>query len=191
MSDVDLHAPFMGYRGTIGKLVYKKYKGRTIASLKPGPRTTQSEAALAQQETFGKGIAYAKKALAKPAIRAYYETCSKEKDIPIFALMVGDYLNAPSMDELDLSEYKGQVGDPIAITTHDDVGVISVEVTLTTMDGTVIEKGQAVEAKVRSGNWVYIATAPVVQGTDIFIEAEGFDRAGNRTVSSANPTVGM
>jgi hypothetical protein len=132
-----------------------------------------------------------KKALAKPAIRAYYEVCAKEKDTPIFALAVGDYLNAPSMDELDLSEYKGQIGDPIAITTYDDVGVVSLEVTLTTVDGTPIEKGQAIEAKARSGNWVYTATTQVANGSDIFIEAEGFDRAGNRTVSSANPTVGM
>jgi len=181
----------MSYRGTIGKLVYRKYKGRTIVSLKPGPRETVTEAEIARQDNFKKAVAYAKKALAKPAIRAFYEASAKEQDKPLFALVVGDYFNAPSMDELDLSEYKGQIGDPITITTHDDVGVVSVEVTLTTVDGTPIEKGQAIEAKTRSGNWVYTATVQVANGSDIFIEAEGFDRAGSRTVSSANPIVGM
>jgi hypothetical protein len=42
-----------------------------------------------------------------------------------------------------------------------------------------------------SGNWEYVATAPVALGTDIFIEAEAYDRPGRRTVASANPTVVM
>lgn len=34
MSDVELNETINGYRGSIGKLVFKKYKGRTIVGRK-------------------------------------------------------------------------------------------------------------------------------------------------------------
>lgn len=145
MSETELHAPFLGYRGTIGKLVYKKYKGRTIVSHKPGRRTKKNEEGAPQTKVFGTGITYAKKAMAKPAVRAFYQERAKALETPIFALAVGDYLNAPTIEELDFDEYMGQVGDIILITTHDDVGVVRLEVSLTAADGTPIEKGLAVE----------------------------------------------
>ncbi|HEX9385126.1 MAG TPA: hypothetical protein VF918_02315 [Anaerolineales bacterium] len=123
-------------------------------------------------------------------MRAFYEPIAQERDISIYALAVGDYMKAPSIKPLDLSKYKGRIGDPIYITTKDDVDVVDVNVELTRTDGTNIERGKAVETGVRSGKWVYIATVPVALGSDIFIEAEGFDRPGSRTVSSANPIVG-
>ena len=94
------------------------------------------------------------------------------------------------MDDLDLSQYKGRAGDRILINTYDDTGVVTVNVELTGTDGTIIERGQAVEMGVGTGYWMYTATVPVATGTDIFIEAEAFDRPGNQTVVSANPTVG-
>jgi hypothetical protein len=37
MSEVELYAPFLGYSGAIGKIVYRKYKGRIIAAQNPVP----------------------------------------------------------------------------------------------------------------------------------------------------------
>jgi len=46
-------------------------------------------------------------------------------------------------------------------------------------------------ASVRSGKWIYTATAQVALGTDVFIEVEGVDHAGNETKITENPTVGV
>jgi hypothetical protein len=71
------------------------------------------------------------------------------------------------------------------------VGVVTVDVSITDVNGATIERGQAVEQGDGSGSWEYAATVLVPSGTDIFIETEAYDRPGHRTVASANPTVGM
>ncbi len=124
-------------------------------------------------------------------LRAFYQALCQDKDTTAFALCVGDYLNEPEIDEVDLLQYKGKVGDRILITTTDDVGVVSVDVTLTKTDGSTIETGKAVEVGTGSGSWEYVATAPVAEGTDIFVSVDAYDRPGHRTVYSANPTVGV
>jgi hypothetical protein len=178
-------------RGGVGGLVVRKgRRGKYTLSNKPDmSELTPSEAQAAQRKVFARAVDYGKSVLADPDQFAFYEGLAEQKDMPAFALCVGDYLNPPSMDDLDLSSYQGRVGDSILITTHDDVGVVKVNVELTRTDGTNIERGQAVALGI--GSWAYIATVPVATGTDIFIEAEGFDRPGSRVVCSANPIVGM
>src|SRR5215207_9282721 len=93
------------------------------------------------------------------------------------------------MDEPDLYHYHGMLGDRIRITTQDDVGVVTVNVTLTTINGTIIERGQAIEQWAGSGSWEYVATVSVASGTEVLIEAAAYDRPGHRAVVSANCTV--
>jgi hypothetical protein len=178
-------------RGKVGGLVVRKgRRGKyTLSNMPDFSEQTPSEAQAAQRKVFARAVEYGKLVMADPEKFAFYEGLAEQKDMPAFALCVGDYLTPPTMDDLDLSVYQGKVGDSILITTHDDVGVVKVNVELTGMDGTRIEKGQAVDLGL--GTWAYVATMPVASGTDIFIEAEAFDRPGGRTVSSANPTVGM
>lgn len=178
-------------RGGVGGLVVRKgRRGKYTLSNKPDmSELTPSEAQAAQRKVFARAVDYGKSVLADPDQLAFYEGLAEQKDMPVLALCVGDYLNSPTMDDLDLSGYRGRVGDSILITTHDDVGVVKVNVELTRTDGTNIERGQAVP--LGFGSWAYIATVPVATGTDIFIEAEAFDRPGSRTVCSANPIVGM
>jgi len=178
-------------RGSVGGLVVRKgRRGKYTLSNKPDfTELTPSEAQAAQRKVFGQAVDYGKSVMADPDKLAFYKGLAEQKDMPAFSLCVADYLNPPSMDDLDLSAYEGKVGDSILITTHDDIGVVRVNVELTRTDGTNIEKGQAVELGI--GNWAYIATVPVAAGTDIFIEANAFDRPGSKTVCSANPTVGM
>ena len=99
-----------------------------------------------------------KLALADPVKREFYETVSKEKDIPAFPLAVGDYLGGLSIDLLDLDSYHGKVGDLIVICAVDNVGVVDVDVEHTSINGTNIEKGKAMEVGARSGNWMCTAT---------------------------------
>jgi hypothetical protein len=63
-------------------------------------------------------------------------------------------------------------------------------VNIVSNQGTPIERGKAVEVSVRSGHWIYTATAPVALGSDIFIEVEVMDHAGTKMKRTESPRVG-
>ena len=192
MQKIQLNPLFSGMSGKMGNIIFKtsKYGQTYIASRPKKSKAKPSQAQLDQRRAFGQASDYCKTALADETTRAFYETLAEVKHTPVRSLCMGDYLNEPTIDELDFSRYKGNVGDRILVMTSDDVGVVEVNVKITRADGTHIEKGKAVENGVGSGNWEYVATMPIPLGTDIFIEAEGFDRPGHRAVSSVNPIVG-
>lgn len=191
MTEVNLNETVNGYRGSIGRLVFKRYKGRTIVSRKPIITKEPTAGQTAHRERFKEATAFAKSAVADPSLRAFYEPIAKERDITVYALAVADYLKTPEFKYVDLSNYKGRVGDTIIIKVVDDIGMANVDVSLTAQDGTPIESGPAVEQGAGSGKWIYTATVPVALGTDIFIEARGADHAGTESQISANPTVGQ
>ena len=191
MSEVDLNPTVDGYRGSIGRLVFKKYKGRTIVGKKPVRTKERGVAELAWQEHFKEAVSYAKSVLADPVAREFYEPIALQRDISVYNAAMGDFLKLPAIKPLNLSNYKGQVGDTIAIRATDDVGLADVEVSILAQDGTPIEHGKAVEIGERSGKWTYTATAQVALGSDVFIEVEGVDHAGNEARITENPTVGV
>jgi hypothetical protein len=190
MTEVNLNETVDGYRGSIGRLVFKRYKGRTIVSRKPKIEKPPTEAQLAQRERFREAAAFGKSAQADPALLEFYAPIALERNISVYVLAMGDFLSLPTIKPLDLSKYKGRVGDPIMISAKDDIGLDDVDVTIVSNQGAPIEQGKAVEIGARSGKWVYTATAPVALGSDIFIEIVGVDHAGNRVKMTESPRVG-
>jgi len=192
MPKLKLNPIFAGMSGKMGNIVIKTSRnGQTyISSCPKKSKAKPSQAQLDQRRAFGQASVYATSALADEATRAFYEALAEERNTTARAVCMGDYLNAPTLEDLDFSQYHGQVGDRIRITTCDDVGVVKVNVKLTRIDGRLIEYGQASEQRAGSGNWEYVATVPVPLGTDIRISAQAFDRPGNRAVASVNPIVG-
>lgn len=191
MTEVNLNETVNGYSGSIGRLVFKKYKGRTIVGRKPVSTKPPTEIQIAHRQHFKEAVAFGKRAMGDPALREFYEPIAAQRQISVYALAVADYLNEPSFKPLDLSNYKGRVGDTITIRAIDDIGLADVEVTLNANDGTQIEKGKAVEDGIRSGYWTYTATAPVALGADIFIKVVGVDHAGTKAQITESPTVGL
>jgi hypothetical protein len=191
MSKARLHPSLLELNGAMGDMVFKKRGKKVYVSIKSKGTTAEpSDAQLAQRKAFKKAVNYVKTVMADETSRAFYEDLAQKRETTLRALCIRDFLSVPTMDELDLSQYQGKVGDRILITTSDKVGVVRVDVSLVNPDGTTIERGQAVEQGDGSGNWEYVATVPVALGADIFIEAEAYDRPGHRAVSSANPIVG-
>jgi len=117
--------------------------------------------------------------VADPETKALYVEAAKAKSQPVFSLTVADFFNAPSVDEVDLSDYTGAIGDEIIIMAHDDFDVMGVSVALTDGDGNAIESGEAVESPADSGRWVYTATAAVETGTTVRIAVTAVDRPGS------------
>jgi hypothetical protein len=141
MSDVELNETINGYRGSIGKLVFKKYKGRTIVGRKGKISKPPTEGQLAQRAEFKEASAFAKTVKANPTLLAFYEPIARQRDVTLRVVAMGDYLSKPTIKPLDLSNYKGQIGDVIEIRATDDLGLADLNVKIVAQDGTPIESG--------------------------------------------------
>ena len=191
MTKTTLNPTIDDYRGSIGKLVFKKVRGRTIVAKKPVITAEPSEAQIAQRIRFKEAAAFGKFAQNDPALCALYEPIARAREVTVYTVAVQDYLKKPQIKPLDLFQYKGYVGDLILIDASDEMGLVGVEVTLSSHDGALIERGDAIESAPGTGKWTYTATAPVSIGSEIFIEVVAIDHAGNRTKMTASPRVGV
>jgi hypothetical protein len=191
MTKVYLQPGLRGLSGGMGDWVYKIRKGKTVLGMKAMKNAEPSLTQLARQERFKEAVLFAKSVLANPDLRAFYEPIAAEREISVYALAIADFLKQPSFKPLDLEKYKGNVGDLIVIRANDNIGLAEVQLTINSQTGTLIETGNAVEEGVRSGKWIYTATAQVALGSDVFLKVKGVDHAGNETVHSENPTVGV
>jgi hypothetical protein len=189
MSTVGMHAPFTHYSGTIGKLVYRKYRGRTIVSVKPDADRPLSQAEVAHRQDFAQAAAWAKAALQDDELRPFYEALGKQRDIPAprparrsrggRAAAVSDFLKRPTLEALDLAEYTGQAGDPIYFMASDNAGLVDTMVEIGDGNGTVFESGAAVEVDEGTCYWMYTAQSALPAGTPIAVNVKVVDRPGN------------
>lgn len=176
MAHVTLNPILEGLRGKVGDLVFKRYGNGTIISRTPTMTGEPTEAQLASQARFSEAAMFGKMIMADPDSKEFYEDVAREKGMPLFALTVADFYNAPSVNEVDLSHYTGAVGDVIDVVAFDDVDVAGVAVSISQDDGTPIEDGAA--TMVSPGRWQYTATAAVPTGTTVRIAVTAEDRPG-------------
>ena len=186
---VILQPSLRGLSGKMGDWVYRYSKGRkkTYIGERPVHSGEQTEGQLAQRERFTDGSGYATAAMADPALKEFYAAAAEELGITPQNAAMADFLSVPSIKPLDLSNYKGQVGDPIVIRVNAKFGLASLAVAIDQQDGTDIENGPAVE--IANNKWIYTATQPVAMGTDVFIEVAGIDHAGKEVKMTENPVV--
>jgi hypothetical protein len=190
---VILQPSLRGLSGKMGDWVYHYKKGSQLTYISEMPVSTKEDtpAQINVQEQFGDASRYASAAINDPACAEFYKELAEARGISPHNAAFSDYLNVPSFKPLDLSKYKGQVGDPITIRVENENGLVSLEVTINKQDGTDIEKGRAVELGNRSGRWIYTATQPVALGSDVFIDVVGVDYTGREIKMTENPTVGL
>ena len=181
MSRVEMHPPFKHYRGTIGDLVYRKVKGKTIVAVKPDADRPVSQAEVAHRKNFSEAAAWATDAMENQEMRQTYEELGYERDIPARAVAVSDFLVRPSIEPLDLSSYVGQTGNHIYFAATDNVGVTGARVTISDTEGNPFESGIANEIDQKAGLWMYRTLSAVPAGTDVQILVQVNDRPGNIT----------
>lgn len=180
MAKVKLNPVVQQVRGRVGDLVFRRHRNQTVVGQKAdlaGREPTPSQAA--QRDRFKQATVYAKSVLADPERKVVYQALAQLRKIGVFALSVGDYLNAPEVQTLDLSGYTGQSGERIRIVATDDVEVVGVQIRITDAGGALVEEGQAMSAG--DGTWVYTTTAQAPAGQAINVMATATDRPGNRT----------
>ena len=161
-----------GLSGKVGEIiVFSQRGGKTIISKAPKKRTGEpSPKAKAQQEKFQQAVIYGKSIINDPTKKEQYSVEGKSA----FNVAVADLLNAPKIQEINLSAYHGNIGDIIVIRAYDDFKIISLVVSILNDDGSLVEQGNALNNN--GPIWVYTATAKndnllgdkiIVRATDI------------------------
>jgi hypothetical protein len=179
MSKIELHAPFTTFSGTVGKLVYRKVRGRTIVALKPDDNRPLSEAEINHRQHFTKAATWATAAMKNDEMRQLYTAIGEQRQIPARAAAVSDYLKRPTIELLDLSDYAGQIGNQIYFMATDNVGLIQALVKIVDAAGNLYESGSAVEIDAASGHWMYTAQRAIPAGRNILVHVMVADRPGN------------
>ena len=115
--------------------------------------------------------------MAEATARAEYE---KKADgmHSAYNVAVADFLNAPDIDEIDLTNYHGVIGDTIRVWTTDDFKVVQVRVMIANGDGSVVEQGDGVQQS-NGIDWLYTATAVNESTAGDRIEVRASDKPGN------------
>jgi hypothetical protein len=177
MAKVELNAITQHFRGRVGDVVFRTSYGRLQATLRQKkPTTPPTPEQIAQRVEFRKGISYAQAALADPVTRGVYENAGRAHQMSALAAAVGDYFKPPAIDDIDVSGYRGRVGDRILVMASDDVAVKEVTVAVRKADGTVIEQGPAVLQNLK---WRYAATTAVAAGEQVVVDVTAQDWPGN------------
>ena len=147
-----------GFSGKLGNLlVFRNRGGKTIVSKAPQKKEQEpSEVQEQHQLRFQEAILYAKAAIADPAQKEAYKA-SAEKGQSAYNVAVADFLNAPKINEINLSQYTGQPDSYIQVRAVDDFKVTEVSVTILNSDGSEVEHGMA-ELQPGSVWWKYTAT---------------------------------
>lgn len=181
MATVKKNIITQGLSGTLGgTIVFRQVGDRTIVSTAPVHNGhPPSPKQLAQRQRFQEASLYAKAQVNDPAGKADYASGIDEKHLSAYAVAVADFLQAPDIQEIDLSEYAGNIGDTIRVRVTDDFRVEAVKVSITNGDGSPVESGNAVQDP-NGISWVYTATKKnaSLDGDKITIQA--FDHPGNK-----------
>ncbi|MDR2928446.1 MAG: hypothetical protein LBV41_09670 [Cytophagaceae bacterium] len=164
-----------GLSGKIGNLlVFSQRNGKTVVSAAPRKPAKESENQKEQRRKFQKAVLYAKAARQQPE---YIET-AEQHGKTAYNVAIADFLNAPSIESIDLSGYTGVAGNIIRIHATDDFSIKSVSVRITNADGTLVEEGAAQPSSL-SYEWLYTATAANSNLDGDKIEIFASDTPGN------------
>jgi hypothetical protein len=99
MAKVKLNPCIVEFSGTIGDFIFKKSRGgEAIVSRRPRKSNAEpSEAQKVQRERFKLANAYARAALADPAVRAVYEQRAMKEGKSAFAAAQSDYFKGKDL----------------------------------------------------------------------------------------------
>jgi hypothetical protein len=159
MAKVAKNALLHGASGMFGdQIVIRQRAGMTILAQPPGERQGEPTAGQrAHEGRFQQAIIYGRSAIKDAAEKAAYKEKAKPSQ-SAFNVAVADFFHAPSIDEIDLTAYTGQVGDTIRVRAVDDFRVVQVHVSISNADGSLVEQGDAVQ-QANQVDWLYTATA--------------------------------
>jgi hypothetical protein len=145
--------------GKLGdQIVFRTRGNQTYVGVAPSKRESEpTEGQIEHQKLFQEAIIYGKSINADPAIKAEYKESAIENQ-SAFNVAVADFMQAPHIDEIDISNYAGKKGDLIRIRAHDDFKVVQAFVSISNADSSLVEEGMAVRQS-NGLDWIYTVSA--------------------------------
>jgi hypothetical protein len=172
-----------GVSGMFGdQVVFREVAGRVIMSNRPKRGRVLTPHQEATKSRFKQAVMYAKAQVAIPANKAEYATGINDKLTSAYAVAMTDYLKAPKINLIDVSLYKGVIGDKIAINAVDDFKVASVTVVIKSAAGVVIESGAATLDAGKAEDFSYGVTKANAAFVGSKVSVTVKDKPGNATV---------
>ena len=175
MASIEKNEHLKGIRGNLGKqFVYKQYGDKTVIAKMPEFRSRKPTAAEAKRRSrFADAVAYASAAIKDPLLKkAYQQAAAPFKRAYNVALR--DYLYAPAVEKIDLSEYGSHANSQISIIATDDFRVAKVTVTILDEGENLMEEGDAILDAIDQSKWIY-----KTKTVGAFVKVRAWDLAGN------------
>ena len=168
--------------GMLGDLVvFRQRDGKTILANKPGKRNHEPSAAqAAHQQRFQEAVLYAKSVKTIPEKEAEYAVKAVDGLSVYNNVALADFMQAPHIDEIDVTLYNGQPGSKIRIRAVDDFKVAEVTVDVETAEGVQVEHGAAVR-ELNNLDWIYTVTGDLGSSAGQKIVIRASDLPGNLT----------
>ena len=173
-----------GVSGMIGRtVVARQWKdGRATLSNMPASRNRKRipPGQRKQITRFQMAAKYAKLMMARPEMKAWYWQGITPNKNAAFRVAHTDFLVPPKIDYIRARGYTGKAGDLITIKATDDFRVTKVKVIIYSSEGKELERGDAVNVRLKPFMWRYKTTLtnPKVAGS--MIKAFAFDMPGNK-----------
>ncbi len=170
-----------GLSGKIGDLiVFSQRDGKTYVSKAPKSKTVEdSPKQKAHKLKFQKASQYARSVINNPDLKQMYSAkADTSKGMSTYNLAMKDFFNAPEIQSIDLTAYRGKKGDAIRIIAVDDFAVKAVTVKIENAEGNTVEEGNAVDS---GYEWIYTSTTNYANITGNKITITATDHPDNLT----------
>jgi len=130
------------------------------------------------QNHLQQAMIYAKTQMLDSNIKSVYEKGIDNSFKTAYTIAVADFLNAPDISEIDLTNYQGRIGDTIRVKVIDDFKVKFVKINIYNQNGVLLERGHAFN---QGDYWLYtiVKENDNLDGDKIIIQAS--DIPGNLT----------
>jgi hypothetical protein len=148
MATVSSNLLTKGFSGSLGPVVFRQLRGKTIIAGKPDKILKKQSAHQRQnRDRFKAASIWAKQQMLDEERKKYYWHKAKKLKVPnAYTAAVCDYMRKGEVKEVDTRQYKGNAGDVIKVmATKKDFAVNKVQVTLYNAEGVEIESGMAVK----------------------------------------------
>jgi hypothetical protein len=176
--------------GTLGGLVFYMRKGTHCARRRPVRRKKFTSAEKKNQSRFGQASAFAKTVLNDAAQKARYEQAAKATKGSAQNLAVSDFMHAPNLAEIDLSDYTGQSGESIRVRAEEGVlGAVAVKVIIADSGKSPVEQGAAT-LEDNGPWWSYTTQKQVSEDQPLWITITATDQPGNKTTKTLRHSTG-
>lgn len=170
MAKMKLNPAVNGLSGKLGKMVHRNLWGIHVVSALPDLSHRVLTPKQIEENNKFRTAALVWRTL-PDEIKAVYAAWGKRLNKPPYALFSKNCCRPPMIEAIDVSQYRGQAGQKIAIRAVDLIQVAAVEVTVQRVGGSLIEKGSAARVLPGSDVWMYQTTASAVMPADLVVQA--------------------